>query len=235
MAGFSQTGRERPAALKVPGLRRMIVVGSAAAMLAMQMSFPAFAGEPDPRPAIATASAKKFDGRVPEGVKPEGGAEPGADAPVIPDETGFDPPHRFQLVRNGEDVLRIDRQKGTVSVCNKQNAAWRCVPVPLAADAYEAEIVSLNGQIDALKQRVAELEAARGKSTGKSTDGDVPAPGSSGPKADGKEAPGDGSSLAPEDEQELNKVLDFSEKAMRRFFGLMQDLRREMDGEPSSR
>ena len=50
---------------------------------------------------------------------------------------------RFSLVRVDEDILRVDRQNGTVSICKEQSDAWRCNPVPLAEDAYLAEINEL--------------------------------------------------------------------------------------------
>ncbi|SHL56217.1 hypothetical protein SAMN05444272_0897 [Roseibium suaedae] len=236
------------ATLKAGGLR-MIAAGSVLAVLSLPLTLSltpaAFAEDAGLRSAIVPAGAKKFDGRVPEGVKPEAGREaekqddavPSSEGAADADESEFGPPHRFQLVRNGEDVLRIDRHSGKVGVCKKQNAVWRCSPVPLAEDAYEAEIVSLNGQIDALKQRIAELEAgAREKALDEAARNSLKAPElPSSPKAeDGKSAETE-PSLSEKDEQELNKVLDFSEKAMRRFFGLMQDLRRDMEGEPSAR
>ena len=230
MTGYLQAGQVH-AGLRKVGSWRTIAAASVLLAAGMQCTLPAFADEVGLRPAFVSAGSKKFDGRVPEGVKPENGAEPGAEASDVPDDPEFGPPHRFQIVRNGEDVLRIDRQKGTVGVCNKQNGVWRCAPVPLAEDAYEAEIVSLNGQIDALRQRIAELEAERKKGA---EDRDA-APGASSPQTDDGKSSDAERSLGPEDEQELNKVLDFSEQAMRRLFGLMQDLRREMDGEPSSR
>lgn len=65
---------------------------------------------------------------------------------------------RFSLVRVDEDILRVDRQNGTVSICKEQSDAWRCNPVPLAEDAYLAEINELAGEVDRLTARVEELE-----------------------------------------------------------------------------
>lgn len=183
----------------------------------------------------ADAGQSKFGGRVPEGVKPEENRERADGELTGPQSPDLGQPHRFQLVRNGEDVLRIDRQSGKVGVCSKQNDVWRCSPVPLAEEAYEAEIVSLNGQIDALKQRIAELEAARGAGRGKQPDTGAPSAGPERPE-NGLGRPAEPAPpLSEEDEKELNKVLDFSEKAMRRFFGLMQDLRKEMEPEQPGR
>jgi hypothetical protein len=69
-------------------------------------------------------------------------------------------PERYSLVSVDGDVLRVDRQNGTVSVCKQKNEAWRCNPVPLAEEAYLAEINTLAGEVERLTARVEELEAA---------------------------------------------------------------------------
>ena len=75
---------------------------------------------------------------------------------------------RFSLVRVDEDILRVDRQNGTVSICKEQSDAWRCNPVPLAEDAYLAEINELAGEVDRLTARVEELEGQLKSKLGKS-------------------------------------------------------------------
>ncbi|MDN3718511.1 hypothetical protein QW131_02930 [Roseibium salinum] len=116
---------------------------------------------------------------------------------------------RFSLVAIDGDILRVDRQNGTVSICEEQNDAWRCNPVPLAEEAYIAEINELADEVDRLTARLEELEDdGAGKPLPPAT---VP----------GRPQTGEGdkpSRLDKEDEEELEKVLTFTESAMRRFF-----------------
>ena len=55
--------------------------------------------------------------------------------PVLAEAVTEGQPERYSLVAIDGDVLRVDRQNGTVSVCQEQNDAWRCSPDPLAEDA----------------------------------------------------------------------------------------------------
>jgi hypothetical protein len=123
---------------------------------------------------------------------------------------------RYVLAPAGEGYLRLDRQNGRVAECSRRNDTWRCVPVPDAQLALEAEIARLGEEIATLRAENARLSGEQG--------GARTAPDQK-PRADG-EAP----RFTPEEEQELDKALDFTEKAMRRFFGLMKTLREEYDG-----
>ena len=65
----------------------------------------------------------------------------------------------YGLVEANGDILRIDREAGSVSFCRKINGSWRCMPAPLAEQAYQDEIADLSKEVDRLKARVQELEA----------------------------------------------------------------------------
>ncbi|WP_417670569.1 hypothetical protein [Roseibium sp.] len=171
---------------------------------------------------------------------------------------------RYALVKSGEDILRIDREAGSVSFCRKANEIWRCVPAPLAEEAYQAEIAALSDEIDQLKREIERLEQASGSDPDTTHEAapdvappvapevtdDLPgdesevtqpetaqpetsAPGIAEPV--GPETPpastddeSPESELSEEDEEQLEQMLQFSEKAMRRFFGLMKDLKQEL-------
>ncbi|WP_428527598.1 hypothetical protein [Roseibium sp.] len=134
-------------------------------------------------------------------------------------------PDRYSLVAADGDVLRIDRQNGTVSICKQKNEAWRCNPVPLAEEAYLAEINALAGEVEKLTARVEELEGGNADSQSQ-----LP-PGSALDRPDTDASPGDQTSgLTSEDEEELDRVLDFTETAMRRFFGMVRELQQDLDG-----
>jgi len=132
-------------------------------------------------------------------------------------------PDRYSLVAVDGDILRVDRQNGTVSVCRERNDAWRCNPVPLAEEAYLAEINELAGEVDQLTARLEEIESGGGDQ-----DRQLP-PGSA---LDRPQNEKDGKSpLTSEDEEELDKMLTFTESAMRRFFGMVRELQRDFDGD----
>lgn len=166
------------------------------------------------------------------------GDNPAAGEPVTGDQSPTD--RRYGLVEANGDILRIDREAGSVSFCRKLNGAWRCMPAPLAEQAYQDEIADLSQEVDRLKARIRDLEAqvSAGPEESAPQAGAEPAKppqtaenkASEGQKAE--EAPSadkdkSASRLSDEDEQQLERMMQFSEKAMRRFFGLMKDLQSE--------
>jgi len=133
-----------------------------------------------------------------------------ADNPVNGDQ--------YHIVELEDGVLRIDRQTGDISECNETQNGWVC---RLSADdrlAYEAEINRLDAEVDRLEE---ELLAAR-------------------------EAPEDNLSLTPDSDadnpsvrerldlptdEELDAVMDTAEEVMRRFFGMVEGLREDLEAE----
>jgi hypothetical protein len=128
---------------------------------------------------------------------------------------------RYVLAPAGDIFLRLDRETGRVAECSKVNATWRCVAVPDAQLALEAEIERLGDQSAALRAENDELRRRAG----------IARPGESVPKTDAlpNEDEGGEPTFSPEEEKELGRALDFTEKAMRRFFGMMKTLRKEYD------
>jgi len=148
-------------------------------------------------------------------------AAQGAVAPADAEAVAEGEPGRFSLVAVDGDILRVDRQNGTISICRERNEAWRCNPVPLAEEAYLAEISELAEEVDRLTARLEQLE-------GGDADRQLP-PGSALDRPE-KDRDG-GSSLLSEEDEELEKVLTFTESAMRRFFGMVRDLQKDFEGE----
>lgn len=132
---------------------------------------------------------------------------------------------RFSLVMVDDDILRVDRQNGTVSICKEQSEAWRCNPVPLAEEAYLAEINELAGEVDRLTARLQELEGNGAKP------GNQLPPGSALDRPAPKSGENSRSPSATEEDEELEKVLTFTESAMRRFFGMVRDLQKDFEGD----
>ncbi|GGB48733.1 hypothetical protein GCM10011316_21070 [Roseibium aquae] len=249
------------------------VVAQADAQAAGQADVAPEAKVPEAKvPEAKTAEAETAEVRAPEA----GTAETSETADVAdagPDVAGNREPARreleqsgrYALVELGTDILRVDREAGTVSVCEDRNGAWRCVPVPQAEQAYLAEIDSLNAEISALNARIAALQAdlasalqsgpgaagTPGLQSGEGAPETAPsappqAGAQSGEAPSGEPGKGDGQAddparpeagegapepqLSQTDEEELEEILDFTEMAMRRFFGLMKELQGELDG-----
>lgn len=151
----------------------------------------------------------------------QSGSGGGADVQAGSGERPQADPGRYVLAPAGEIFLRLDRQTGRVAECRRAgqeggSGAWRCQPVADAQLALEEEIARLSDRVAALQ---AENAALRGAA---SPDG--AGPGESVPKGDAQPR------LTPEEERDLDRALDFTEQAMRRFFGMMKTLREEYEG-----
>jgi hypothetical protein len=106
--------------------------------------------------------------------------------------------------------LKIDRRTGRVSLCEETDGRWACRLVADDRLAYEEEIARLESENGRLRERIAQLEGAGGGA-------DSPDPW-----------------ISPEDERRLDEFLTFSDKAMRRLFGMVQDLKRDLDSPPDA-
>ena len=141
---------------------------------------------------------------------PAGAAEPDAS---VPDSQLDDT--RYQMRRDGEGIIRLDRKTGSVSRCQTRGASLVC---RLAADEraiLEEEIASLQAQIDALKSsrsKVGDDEGGLQKNE----------PGN-------RENPETKNGIDQADEKELNRVMDYSTAILRRFFTVMKELRKELN------
>lgn len=121
---------------------------------------------------------------------------------------------RFTMVPAEGGFVRLDTRTGLVSHCRRETSAadapWRCAAIPedtlRAPDRLSElseQVESLGDAVAALRMRVDALERARKEETPRSQ-------------------------AAPSDD-EMNRALDFSEELMRRFFGLVQEMKRGPD------
>lgn len=125
-------------------------------------------------------------------------------------------PDRYVLSPAGDSFLRLDRQSGRIAQCLKREEGWRCVLVPDAQIVLEQEIARLSDEVASLRAENRRLSEKAGEPALEGTP--RAAPGGSG-----------GHALTPEEEKEIDRAMDFTERAMRRFFGLMKTLREEYD------
>ncbi|MDQ0315296.1 hypothetical protein [Amorphus orientalis] len=144
--------------------------------------------------------------------------------PVLAQDDGPANNGRYSLQEVRAGYLRLDRQSGGVSLCRERGDTWACELVADDRSALSDEIDRLSDENAGLRQRVEALEArlaAVSELARRPVDSEV-APG---PTAE--TAPGDGArALAEED---LDQALDMTEQVMRRFFGMIQDLKRDLE------
>lgn len=101
--------------------------------------------------------------------------------------------------------LKIDRRTGRVSLCKADDGVWQCRLVPDDRIAYEEEVEALRAENQRLQERVAELEEMQRSERESSR------------------------LFGPEDEKKIDEFMDFSGHAMRRFFDMVEDLKRDFE------
>lgn len=106
---------------------------------------------------------------------------------------------RFDMQRDGDRWLRLDRQTGAISVCREERGELVCRVSADDRRAWDAKIADLRARVESLEARLNALE--------------------------GKPAPSDDAGL-PSDE-EFEKTLGFMEKFMRRFMGIVKEMEDE--------
>ena len=112
---------------------------------------------------------------------------------------------RFDMQRDGDRWLRLDRQTGAISVCREERGELVCRMSADDRQAWDAKVADLRARVESLEARLNALE--------------------------GRPAPSDDAGL-PSDE-EFEKTLGFMEKFMRRFMGIVKEMEDERQpGEP---
>ncbi|MDX5593196.1 hypothetical protein [Pseudovibrio sp. SPO723] len=140
---------------------------------------------------------------------------------------------RFVLTETATGVMRLDQSDGTISFCEERQGKLVCTPSADAVLAYEAEIAVLEAENRQLREDLADIST---KLRELATIADA-----KGIKPVLKEKETTTSSngwFGPDEEEKLDQALDFTEKAMRRFFNMVEGLRQDFDNpapqEPSS-
>lgn len=139
---------------------------------------------------------------------PPGRAEDGPTAAPAEAEAG-----RFTMVPAEGGFVRLDTRTGVVSHCRRETAdpaaPWRCAAIPEDVLNTPDRLTELGDNVDLLSREVAELQARLDALEQERQ-----------PGAADKAAPGLSS------DEETQRALDFSEELMRRFFGLVREMKR---------
>ncbi len=110
---------------------------------------------------------------------------------------------RFTMKEIDDGLLRLDTQTGEVSYCRKTNATWACDTASDDRSVLADEVERLQEENAGLRNRLAELEK-------KSVDED----------ADRLKLPND---------EDLDKVVDFMDRLMRRFYAFTKSMRDQIE------
>jgi len=133
---------------------------------------------------------------------------------------------RYLMVETEDAVLRIERQSGEVSECRQSGNGWIC---RLAADdrlAYEAEINRLDAEVERLEEELAAAEEAL-----EAEQDSLSLAPDSGMDGDESDDPSMRERLDLPSEEELDAVMETAEEVMRRFFGMVERLREDIEAE----
>ena len=116
---------------------------------------------------------------------------------------------RYAIVPVEDGFLRLDTGTGAVSRCTGKIERLTCRILPDDRLAYEAEIGRLEDRIDELEGRLAVVEERRTVARPNARNGD--------------------DELSSD--EELDKVMTMAEKVMRRFFGFVKELKRDLNSD----
>lgn len=104
-------------------------------------------------------------------------------------------PGRFAMKETDTGILRMDTQTGQVSHCKKAGDDWACETVADDRPSVEDRVAALKKENEELKAKLAQAENTKGETK------------------------------AMPDDEELDRVMTFIEKFMRRFFEFARSMR----------
>ncbi len=110
---------------------------------------------------------------------------------------------RYSMTPTKDGILKLDTKTGAVSLCARSSGKWKCQGVDGQNSALHDTVRRLEQENDRLR---AQLDAARL----------APAPESSG-------------KLDVPSEEDVDKAMDFMEKLLHRFKGMVEDLKKDKD------
>ena len=125
-------------------------------------------------------------------------------------QTGEVSDERYSVNEQDGGIVRVDKISGQVSFCDVKKSNVICRLGADERDAYEDELERLGERIAMLEKRVEQSPAKIDR-----------------PK---KIVPGIRRTES-EFDKELDRAMDFAESAMRRFFGMVHNLKKDFDGD----
>ena len=108
---------------------------------------------------------------------------------------------RYTMKDIEDGMLRLDTATGEVSYCRRKDDNWACDTAEDTRSVLVEQLAKLQEENAALRKRVAELE----------------------------EKPKDSEKLKLPSDQDLDKVMDFMDRLMRRFYAFTKSMREQLE------
>lgn len=121
-------------------------------------------------------------------------------APAAAQETGGEAAPRYVFVPVEKGALRLNTGTGEVSLCTGADGAGTCAPLPDDERGGRDDVAALQDRVSALESRLAALEDKS-------------------PSLQSRR----------EEEEALDRVMVLTERMMRRFFGMVRDMKEDYE------
>jgi hypothetical protein len=108
------------------------------------------------------------------------------------------PAGRYALQSSVDGFVRLDTRTGAVSHCGRRDGLWFCEPFAEEGAALTTRVEALEAEVKTLREQLARLTARPPAATG---------------------------TLDTPSDEELEKALGFSETVMKRFFGMVREMK----------
>jgi hypothetical protein len=151
----------------------------------------------------------------------------GAFAQQMPGTAGELPDWKYELLREEKGYVRMNRETGAISFCTRISENIVCRLGADEREAFTSEITRLEDRLEALEARLAAVETEFRIETMERQK-----PNSQGPKRQEQERQqrDDETGMVEEPpvaerEQEFDRAMDMMERAMRRFFDVVNEFR----------
>ena len=116
-----------------------------------------------------------------------------------------DQPGRYTMKDIEDGILRLDTQTGDVSYCHKKSESWVCEMAADDRSALHDEITSLHEKNEQLENRIAKLQKKPGS--------------------------GEKNQLNIPSDEDMDQIMGFMERLMRRFYAFARTLRDQLGEE----
>ena len=112
---------------------------------------------------------------------------------------------RYSMTPTKDGILRLDTKTGAVALCSQSSGKLKCQGIDGENGSLQERVRRLEQENDRLR---AQLDAARLSP-----------------------APGDSGKLEVPSEEDVDKAMDFMEKLLNRFKGMVEDLKKDKNSE----
>lgn len=119
---------------------------------------------------------------------------------------------RYQIEREGDGVVRLDTETGTLTYCEKSDDVWHCEVVDDVSSEADRRLLALQRELAELKAGLSAMEERLA-----AVEGEEPAAQTAEQERLSKE----------EQEKEFDEALSFAERMMQRFFDMIREFKDE--------